>query len=906
MDSELRAIVLPAYLWGDGHADRRRYLDGLDEALHGQGYRLLCIEIGGGAVEMACESRILPKALAPAPDLDWRNVPELGHAVAMEAGFRRCSEEEAAADILPKAAWVGAQLRDSNAALCLLWNQFTGLNRAIAWHCRQMEIPYLYVHLGLLPGTIVFEPQGQMGESWVARHAREFAALPVDADLSERTAKYLRLVRAEKRTRKAQAAPGALAGRIAAERAQGRRIVFYAGQNDYRAGMLPGLLPEARIHSPWYHSTEDALQDLARVAAERNWCILYKPHPNVSEEAPPVHDHIVFAPGANVFECIEAAEVTVTIVSQVAYLALIQGRPAVLLGSIQLTESGASYDAHCRADAGALIARALEQGHTEVQRDAFVGHAARLLGHYLFAYDNETAAILGRYFPETAAYLADMALPERWVTHPLTAGQRSRYADLSCEEATPHRRSRPKERSPRMGWQSVVTRPFARMAAMSGSFLRHVLSDPVAHARLSHDPSLMRLLFRPDSGLWSALRNKDIRRKSGFEEGLFEAIGSKALLEQMDGELVTKFLARRLRDGGTALDEIIPQVGYGVVMEYLCRKAETGDIQTADVIDMLLAKDRGLMSCLLAGETTREALTEDRRFQSLLVQEVLEDDGVLKQLLSREDVIRRILESQHLRNRFRFIHAREMAGRLPYRLPAVVVSYPRAGSNFLQNILKHSSGLHSQSIYGPYPFTEPREITLTVKSHAVSPAYLMDEFQRLVEVEYTPERVVLLQRDPRDVMVSFYEYAQANRKTAIRQDEFLNGIDFFYASTIDPQSRRAVEKNPLTVAEAFRKHIQTWFRERPDHPPCLVLRYEDLVQDPWANFQKVFDFLQVECTLAEEFLRVKVSQYSGTRDEGQRGKAGGWRGQQEKYAALLDQVQREFAEEIRLLGYARD
>jgi hypothetical protein len=84
------------------------------------------------------------------------------------------------------------------------------------------------------------------------------------------------------------------------------------------------------------------------------------------------------------------------------------------------------------------------------------------------------------------------------------------------------------------------------------------------------------------------------------------------------------------------------------------------------------------------------------------------------------------------------------------------------------------------------------------------------------------------------------------------------------------------------------------------------LRYEDLVQDPWAQFQKAFDFLQIDCTLAEEFLRVKVSQYSGTRDEGQRGKAGGWRGQQEKYAVLLDQVKQRFAEEIRLLGYPRD
>lgn len=285
---------------------------------------------------------------------------------------------------------------------------------------------------------------------------------------------------------------------------------------------------------------------------------------------------------------------------------------------------------------------------------------------------------------------------------------------------------------------------------------------------------------------------------------------------------------------------------------------------------------------------------------SRTVDAILNDAALLGRILSSDPAIVRTATMQPVRWKLQLMQVRERAARLPYLLPAVVLSYPRAGSNFLQSVLQGSSGFRCQSIYGE--LAEGADTTLTVKSHSPSPAYFEDEWRRFLPDHPLPPKIIRLQRDPRDVLISFLEYTEANRKTTIRQEEFLNGVDYFYASTVDRDFRRSLYKQGMSVAEAFKEHVRTWYLETP--PTCydiLPVRYEDLLLEPREAFQKIFDFLHLDCELSGKFLKVKVSLYSDTGR--QRARLQGWRENQQRYGTLLDMVQEQLAEEIRRLGY---
>ena len=150
-------------------------------------------------------------------------------------------------------------------------------------------------------------------------------------------------------------------------------------------------------------------------------------------------------------------------------------------------------------------------------------------------------------------------------------------------------------------------------------------------------------------------------------------------------------------------------------------------------------------------------------------------------------------------------------------------------------------------------------------------------------------------------MISFYEYTQFNRNATIRQEDFLDDICFFYASMIDPGSKRTLDKAPMSILHAYRKHVRRWFVERPDDLDCLVVRFEDLTSEPERVFRTVFDYLDLDCSLAREFLDVKVSQYS--QEKRTRARAGGWKEDYATYKTLVDAVNEKLNEEIKILEY---
>ena len=223
-------------------------------------------------------------------------------------------------------------------------------------------------------------------------------------------------------------------------------------------------------------------------------------------------------------------------------------------------------------------------------------------------------------------------------------------------------------------------------------------------------------------------------------------------------------------------------------------------------------------------------------------------------------------------------------------------SYPRSGSNFVQNVVKSSTGRRARS-FGPDPILVPSDF-LFFKSHAVCPDSLQDEIHRFIpgrEDEVQPERMMLLWRDPRDVMISFYEWTQVHWGIDLEERDFLETYD----------RRRPMvglgRLRGLTVLEAYRLFFKSWHEGTVPDVPRLALRYEQLVNDPEAEFQRIFDFLEIEATLNVASLGRMVSQVSSTRRV--RGRPAVWKSEGARYKRLVELIDESLAVEIAALGY---
>ncbi len=416
----LRVILVSSYLSGAEGENNLRYFERLDGVPRAMGHRLLLLNTKSEQVRSACDSVHLPMFIEKAHHLRLEGrlraealAPAVRHAASIDAEEWRRDPLADAVRALFYRAYLRDLVREHDPALCVFWHQFNSLHHSMPDFCAGLGAPMLFAEYGSLPATIAFDSEGQMAESWVARRSDEFLNLPVSDDELSRTRRFLELARKQRQTRKPAAASVSIQAVSEVAARSGRKLVFYAGQHDYKTGMAPRSLPNAALHSPFFESTDDALQHLCAIARERNWHILFKPHPlarHLLERADiPDAEWLDVVPDADIFECMDAAAVTVTIVSQVSYMALLHERPCVLLGRNQLSGKGCVYEPSSREEAGGRIDEAIAAGLTQQQREAWFKHAAQLLGNALYAFEENVEPIIGRDVHEAASFLVEYA-----------------------------------------------------------------------------------------------------------------------------------------------------------------------------------------------------------------------------------------------------------------------------------------------------------------------------------------------------------------------------------------------------------------------------------------------------------------------------------------------------------------
>jgi hypothetical protein len=244
-----------------------------------------------------------------------------------------------------------------------------------------------------------------------------------------------------------------------------------------------------------------------------------------------------------------------------------------------------------------------------------------------------------------------------------------------------------------------------------------------------------------------------------------------------------------------------------------------------------------------------------------------------------------------------YISLRHHTRRASYDLPSFVISYPRSGSNFLQSVLRSSSGLHCVPIYNNY--THPQKY-LSLKSHAPSYVHLLGELSRFAPtMQILPSKFVILWRDPRDVMISFYKYVQVSESVRLSQREFLTEHMYY---------RPVLGFRAESVTQAYRTFVRNWYSlelpaENSQGVPAtwIAVKYEQLVDNPQEQFQRIFDFLELDCPLNQRAVLKRVAVVEPLSKQITRRK---WINSVDEYFDLLKIVNTELAAEIELLGYA--
>jgi len=178
-----------------------------------------------------------------------------------------------------------------------------------------------------------------------------------------------------------------------------------------------------------------------------------------------------------------------------------------------------------------------------------------------------------------------------------------------------------------------------------------------------------------------------------------------------------------------------------------------------------------------------------------------------------------------------------------------LVSYPKSGSTWLRFMLadilsKDFKGFENINaiIPGLDDFRHWKELNNAPYKICKSHHYFNPQYQK----------VVLLVRDPRSVCVSQYFFLQ--RKGLIEENTFKNHFhNFLY--TFHPKYGN------------WGQHTASWVATSSNHKPILIVKYEELLNNPSEVLGAVLEYLDIEHSQSDIEEAVEKSSFNKMRNE---------------------------------------
>lgn len=270
-----------------------------------------------------------------------------------------------------------------NPRMVIVWNRFLPQHEVLCGICKENNICVLYAENGVLPGTWVLEPQGQMGKSKVATDYNSFKNLPITENEISKAAIVWDYLKQSGLNRYKQNNSAEI-NICEALKSYGLPIILFAGNYDAHAGFIPYEDEAKQYHSPFFRDSLDALEWLSELAYNNHWTLVYKPHPNNKNKSKDIPSNVLYLKEGNLNELIDQVDVVVTLTSQTSYISCIREKATVMLGYNQLRGKECAYEPSDKGEIEHTICAAIKYGMTEIQKKNFQKHIAQLNKYYLF------------------------------------------------------------------------------------------------------------------------------------------------------------------------------------------------------------------------------------------------------------------------------------------------------------------------------------------------------------------------------------------------------------------------------------------------------------------------------------------------------------------------------------------
>lgn len=195
----------------------------------------------------------------------------------------------------------------------------------------------------------------------------------------------------------------------------------------------------------------------------------------------------------------------------------------------------------------------------------------------------------------------------------------------------------------------------------------------------------------------------------------------------------------------------------------------------------------------------------------------------------------------------------------------VLLRYPKSGVTWLRvmitNVYSSSLGVTGREIVGRSAFH-------AMHKHIPNLFVCMDNFgmpHGELEKRLTEKKVILLLRDPRDVVISHY-FSFAKRASVIER------IAYKVPDTVTADGPYQFAINPEFGMPRIIEFMNTWYKAAKRHPSAMIVKYEDLRADTVGAFTPVMRLLVPEASdkqiedavAAAQFNRMKSMEASGS------------------------------------------